>query len=261
MCTSFLDSISMERTHRKKRHPYIRCEIKEKNCKAPATRFFDARQRHGKVLLDARSRFPQMFAIDLVHGGSRKGWAPKARGSTDVFLCSLPDAEMFHRLHSHHARDLVARSQRKRGGRAGRLIYPPLPPPDQETKSAQMMYTHFSTTSLITPPPSPHPQKQYRPPPDLAALLSHATIASSIAPHLLLCDLLNLALVSRAVRAAIYATHLPDLEATQQMVLLLASTGQCRSSHREPVRIGVGECVWCGEGVCGVSPPLPSHRG
>lgn len=119
---------------------------------------------------------------------------------------------------------------------------------------AQQQQTRSYSTASLTPPPSPHADNadNTKPRAQLSDLLAHARIAARIAPHLLLVELLHLARASRGVRAALYARHLPELARAQHVALLLAASARCKSPHRAPVRIGVGACVWCGEGVCKV---------
>jgi len=105
----------------------------------------------------------------------------------------------------------------------------------------------------------------------LPELLSNYRILTAVIPHLLLKDFLNLIAVSRDVREAVSArsaqssTEATDeLQRLQHVLVLLSLTGRCKSPHKSAIRIGVGSCVWCGEGVCrscNVSAYLPSgHR-
>jgi len=94
----------------------------------------------------------------------------------------------------------------------------------------------------------------------LPELLSNYRILTAVIPHLLLKDFLNLIAVSRDVREAVSArsaqssTEATDeLQRLQHVLVLLSLTGRCKSPHKSAIRIGVGSCVWCGEGVCRVS--------
>ena len=158
------------------------------------------------------------------------------------------------------------------------LLQPLLQPLQQQRKQQQ----------LFTPPPTPPPR-----PHGLAAILSCHDIVMAIVPYLLLKDVLNLMLVDRAVRHAVGWRSVPRhwrrrrlllgpaaskqveeergvaeaeaererMEALQHLLVLLALTTRCKSKHKSPVRIGVGRCAWCGEGVCRVcSPPSLARK-
>ena len=110
-------------------------------------------------------------------------------------------------------------------------------------------------------------------------------------PYLLLKDVLSLMLVDRAVRHAVGRRSVSRrwhrrrlllgpaaseqeeeergeaeaererMEALQHLLILLARTARCKSKHKWPVRIGVGRCAWCGEGVCrACSPPYLARK-
>ncbi|CCX05332.1 Protein of unknown function [Pyronema omphalodes CBS 100304] len=100
----------------------------------------------------------------------------------------------------------------------------------------------------------------------LVKILSENRVIMQFVQYLHVADFLNLMIVSRPVRSAITRHSSPgasEMLSTQHVLVLLSRT-RCKSSHKAPVRIGVRECVWCGDSICkgcDVAPYLPfSHR-
>jgi hypothetical protein len=133
------------------------------------------------------------------------------------------------------------------------------------TAKSNPRYSTVSVLGNLTPPATPDNSSCHDQPTELSDILSHSRIIAALVPHLLLSDFLNLTMVSRSTRAAVLWHSVPrcsfglaggpqtaELEALQHFMVLISLTGRCKSSHKAPVRIGVGACVWCGEGVCQV---------
>jgi hypothetical protein len=133
------------------------------------------------------------------------------------------------------------------------------------TAKSNPRYSTVSVLGNLTPPATPDNSSCHDQPTELSDILSHSRIIAALVPHLLLSDFLNLTMVSRSTRVAVLWHSVPrcsfglaggpqtaELEALQHFMVLISLTGRCKSSHKAPVRIGVGACVWCGEGVCQV---------
>jgi hypothetical protein len=133
------------------------------------------------------------------------------------------------------------------------------------TAKSNPRYSTVSVLGNLTPPATPDNSSCHDQPTELSDVLSHSRIIATLVPQLLLSDFLNLTIVSRSIRAAILWHSVPrcsfglavgpqkaEMEALQHFMLLISLTGRCKSDHKAPVRIGVGACVWCGEGVCQV---------